>query len=65
MSEDWIERRVSEAQSAVRGTPNEVPDEVAQTFRALLGEKLQARLKPEELKGVVARLARANNPAAE
>jgi hypothetical protein len=65
MSTDWIARRVAEAQAAVKGTPDEVPDAVAEAFRSLLADQLQIRLKPEEVKGVVIRLAAANSRAAE
>lgn len=61
----WIERRVQQAQNAVKGTSKAVPDEVAATFKQLLAQELQYRLKPEELKVLVRRLATANNPASE
>ncbi|MDR7225059.1 hypothetical protein [Aminobacter aminovorans] len=65
MEKDWVERRIAEAQAAMRGTAHEVPDAVVATFRALLAEELLGRLKPEDLKGLVVRLAKANNPTAE
>ena len=65
MSTDWIVRRVAEAQAAVKGTPDEVPDAVAEVFRSLLADQLQIRLKSEEVKDVVIRLAAANSRAAE
>ena len=65
MAGAWIERRVRQADDAVKGTSNAVPDSVAAIFKLLLAEDLQYRLKPEELKVLVRRLATANNPASE
>lgn len=60
MDDTWVARRIAEAQAAVKGTPNEVSDVVANEFAALLADDLQSRLKPEDLKRIVARLAAAN-----
>ncbi len=65
MDEAWIERRVQQAQNAVKGTSKSVPDAVATAFKQILAQELQYRLKPDELKGLVRRLATANNPATE
>lgn len=35
MDETWVERRVAAAQAAVKGTPNELPDAVANARRCL------------------------------
>jgi hypothetical protein len=60
MDNSWVARRIAEAQAAVKGTPNDVPDAVAKEFAALLADGLQSRLKPEDVKSIVARLAAAN-----
>ena len=60
MEDGWVTQRIKQAEAALRGEPNAVSSAVIREFTTLLANDLQSRLKPEELKAVVSRLAAAN-----
>jgi hypothetical protein len=60
LDEPWVERRIAETQAALKGTANEVPEAVVREFATLLSNDLQIKLKPEELRRIVSKLAEAN-----
>jgi hypothetical protein len=60
MEDGWITQRIKQAEAALQGEPNAVSPAVIREFTTLLANDLQSRLKPEELKAVVSRLAAAN-----
>lgn len=60
-SRDWIERCLVYAQQKAAGGERAVPDAVVETFRALLTDRFQRSLKPDELKQAVIELATANS----
>jgi hypothetical protein len=63
MDGDWVTQRIKQAEAALQAEPNAVSPGVIREFAALLANDLQSRLKPEELKTVVSRLAAANRRA--
>jgi hypothetical protein len=63
MEDSWVTRRIKQAEAALRADPNAVSPGVIREFASLLANDLQNRLKPEELKSVVSRLAAANRRA--
>jgi hypothetical protein len=63
MEENWVTHRVKQAGAALQAEPNAVSPAVIREFATLLANDLQSRLKPEEVKAVVSRLAAANRRA--
>jgi hypothetical protein len=63
MEDDWVIQRIKQAEAALQAEPNAVSPAVIREFATLLANGLQSRLKPEELKTVVSRLAAANRRA--
>lgn len=61
-ADEWIGPRLASATEAIQAAGHVVTADLVKEFEALLANEFQEPLKPAQLKEIVTRLAKANNP---